>query len=402
MPQEQAVNIETTSIARRMAETVEYLRLADARVRFCADACLSLFAPQVKCTRCADTCPVDALRIGEAGPRIAGPCLACGHCAAECPTGALRVEGFELPVRLPPGDWRRRIECWKVPRSETGTSALRVPCLGGIGLEQTLEYALAVPEGFDFVDRGWCPNCTAGSKTDLMAAILNTARGVLAETGCPESLLPRRVHDPLPPERMPAAIPEPGNAASAGRRNFLLRWVGAVPTMAPDAIAPTVRRAPRSQPKRKRLLAAGLALASARGRDIAPSLFPALHASAACRDHGICVRSCPTGALTHYKNEIESGIEFRAAACVACGACVAACPEHALAFAHVSRTPQKLDIAATLTSFPRGRCRNCLRPFAVTDDSGCCPECGRHQGFAQDLFGARLPGEYSSVNTISS
>lgn len=46
----------------------------------------------VACGACCDTCPVEAITLGDAGIYVVDPdtCLDCGACEDACPTGAIK------------------------------------------------------------------------------------------------------------------------------------------------------------------------------------------------------------------------------------------------------------------------------------------------------------------------
>ena len=48
----------------------------------------------VACGACADTCPVEAISLGDSGIYVVDPdtCVDCGACEDVCPTGAVKVE----------------------------------------------------------------------------------------------------------------------------------------------------------------------------------------------------------------------------------------------------------------------------------------------------------------------
>ena len=48
----------------------------------------------VACGACADTCPVGAISLGDAGSYVVDQdaCVDCGACEDGCPTGAIKAE----------------------------------------------------------------------------------------------------------------------------------------------------------------------------------------------------------------------------------------------------------------------------------------------------------------------
>ena len=47
----------------------------------------------IACGACADTCPVEAISLGDAGIyTISDACVDCGACEDGCPVGAIKAE----------------------------------------------------------------------------------------------------------------------------------------------------------------------------------------------------------------------------------------------------------------------------------------------------------------------
>ena len=57
------------------------------------------FAACVSCAACADSCPMYAIKGGEAAqPEITAYCNLCGECMAACPAGVLQYSVFGIKV----------------------------------------------------------------------------------------------------------------------------------------------------------------------------------------------------------------------------------------------------------------------------------------------------------------
>jgi ferredoxin len=372
----------------------------DGRVAFAAEACIAARSLPSACQRCAQACPVGAVGVGEAGPELVAGCLGCGRCAAACPTGAITLEGFSGAVTLPPGNAPLRIECWKVRESFAGRSALRVPCLGGIGIEQVLEW-LALPDDrpLQFVDRGWCGKCQAGGALHPALALIEEICRVLDACGHDASERISLVSEPLPLRLMPETIPEPATQEKIGRRDFFRRFAAeaaaALPA-APRPVAPRLRRGSDFPlPKRERILAALTALTREPVERLPAAVLPGLTLSGSCDHLGVCAGMCPTGALYLYEEDGHAGAAFDPRDCVACGLCAQACPAHAIEV-RPAGSPDARAIEQVLTRFPLVRCEGCLTLFAATQGFTLCPACRRNRQMTRQLFGTHIASAQSS------
>lgn len=371
----------------------------DGRVAFAAEACIAARSLPSACPRCAQACPAGAVRVGEAGPELVAGCLGCGRCAAACPTGAIVLKGFASDWTLPPGNAPLHVECWKVPASLTGHTAMRVPCLGGLDAGQLLEWqALLGNTPLHLIDRGWCTQCRAGGATHPARAALDEVARLLQACDLQAQEQPRLVHRPLPPALMPAAIPEPATQEKIGRRNFFRRFAAEAAQAIPAA-APIVPRKRRGSdfplPKRERTLAALTALTRETVERLPAAVLPGLTFAPGCDHQGVCAGMCPTGALQLYEEDAHAGLLFEPRDCVACGLCVQACPARAIEV-RPAGSPDARAIEQVLTRFPLARCEGCLTPFAATQGTTLCPACRRSRSMSQNLFGTRFAGAQTS------
>lgn len=371
----------------------------DGRVAFAAGACIAARSLPSACSHCAQACPADAVRVGETGPELVAGCLGCGRCAAACPTGAIAVKGFAGDWTLPPGNAPLRIECWKVRESFSGHTALRVPCLGGIGIEQLLEW-LALPDDrpIQFVDRGWCGKCQAGDAKHPSLALIEEAGRLLDACGLDATKRIALVSEPLPLRLMPEAIPEPATQEKIGRRAFFRRFAAEAAKAIPAAPPATPRMRRGSDfplPKRERLLAALESLTQQPSDHLPAAVLPGLTLAASCNHLGACADMCPTGALRLYEEGNHAGAAFEPRDCVACGLCAQSCPARAIEV-RPAGSPDAKAAEHILTCFPLVKCGNCLTPFAATRSDTLCPSCQRTRQMTHQLFGTHIAGAQSS------
>lgn len=373
----------------------QYLPLAgDARVTLASAACVAARTLPGACQHCAQACPVDALKVGESGPSFITDCLGCGRCAAACPTGAIVLKGFADSGTLPQGNAPLRVECWKVRASLSGHTALRVPCLGGLGVDQLLEWlARSGGRPLQLVDRGWCGQCRAGGSVHPAQRIVEEIGRVLHACGQDAGERISLVSEPLPLRLMPEAIPEPATQEKIGRRDFFRRFAAEAAAALPAAPRPAAPRLRRGNdfplPKRERILAALETLTQAPADRLPAAVLPGLTIRESCDHLGVCAGMCPTGALYTYEDEDHAGAVFDPRDCVACGLCAQACPEQAIEVLAAGSSDAQAA-AQAVTRFPLVRCGNCLTPFAATQGATLCPACQRSRQMSCQLFGTQL------------
>lgn len=382
----------TSPVASSMP--AQYLPLAgDGRVTLAA-ACVAARTLPGACRRCAQACPAEAIEVGDAGPALVADCLGCGRCATACPTGAIVVRGFAGNGTLPQGNAPLRVECWKVHASLSGHTALRVPCLGGIGVDQMLGW-LALPGGkpLHLVDRGWCGQCRAGGSAHPALPIIEEVGRVLHACGQDATKRISLVSEPLPVLLMPEAIPEPATQEKISRRDFFRRFAAEAAVALPAAPRPAAPRLRRGSdfplPKRERTLAALEILAQTPADRLPAAVLPGLTVRESCDHLGACAGMCPTGALYLYEEDDHAGLGFDPRDCVACGLCAQACPERAIEVL-AAGSPDARAAAQAVTRFPLARCENCLTPFAAAQDATLCPACQRSRQMSRQLFGTQL------------
>lgn len=385
----------------------QYLPLpGDGRVTLAAAACVAARSLPGACQRCAQDCPVNAIEVGESGPALVADCLGCGRCAAACPTGAIILRGFPDTGTLPRGNAPLRVECWKVRASLSGHTALRVPCLGGIGVDQMLEWlARSGGKPLQLVDRGWCGQCRAGGSAHPALPLIEEAVRVLHACGQDAAGRISLVSEPLPVLLMPEAIPEPATQEKIGRRDFFRRFVAEAAAALPAAPRPAAPRLRRGSdfplPKRERTLAALEILAQTPAHRLPAAVLPGLIIKAGCDHLGVCAGMCPTGALHLYEEDDQAGAAFDPRDCVACGLCAQACPARAIEVVPAG-SPAARASAQALTRFPLVRCERCLTPFAAAQGATLCPACWRSRQMSRQLFGTHIAGaQTKTLNAIS-
>lgn len=362
------------------------------------DACLPIRAPRyATCRACESVCPVEAIHIGEAAIQLDENCVRCGRCVAACPMGALGLPGFSVPDVLRENTITLSVDCWKVPGKLSPEGAVRVPCLGGLSPGRILELVAMAGEGsLEFLDRGWCSKCIAGSTPDHpIHASLERARALLDAAGLKSNRLPRLRSLYLPADLMPIEIPDSETETKMSRRSFFnaltAKAVVTLDKVKPLAPGVDVRRRrgferdPVPSRERERLLR-GIELIGKSAGVIQPlGLFYQIVITDACNNHQLCASICPTGALAVYDEGNRLELMFDTLLCIGCNECHSICPSGAL-----SALPDKYDALPDhpirLTSFVENNCSECGQKY--TDKAGLelCPQCEKRHHLASSAF----------------
>lgn len=348
-------------------------------------ACLSVRFGHVQCAQCVRVCPTGAISIEAGSLSISDACLACGRCAAVCPTSALKVAGFASLARAGASVVNGApvvLDCQRVPRGISPENAVRVPCLGGISVSELLNLRVfADDRSIRVLDRGWCRNCPAGGNVHAATDAVGTVARLFMEMGLDESLWPRLVSAPPPPGTRPAEFPTPMRRPS--RRGFFQRFVH--PT-ARAAVREQKPRTARIEPtERLRTAAALRVLATRYGAEMPVSFFPRVTVGNDCRNHGVCIGLCPTGALFVDEDDETSRLLFDTTRCIACGQCAGNCPENAIRVDASGEGVRGVQ-PVVLARYSKRTCFECGGVFAEPGEAELCPACRKNEDFARAGF----------------
>jgi ferredoxin len=386
--------------AQQFQPVARHARLQPAApLGFCAGACIAAHASSPACSRCAETCPTAALRVGAAGPRLEAECSGCGLCVAACPSGALAADGFDV-LQAPPPEPRLRIVCERASPAALTSGGCTVPCLGGVKPSDLLRpyaesaYAAVVLHAAD------CSGCGRAGVVAPGEACVQGVRALLTQLGIATTDLPRieRAGTSAPPRRAFFGRAARELATLGARR------AGVALDLSPRG-APAARRAGVQLPERRAQLASAAAIARRNGRPLPAGLFHELQVDTArCVDHGVCAALCPTRALTRFEAGGRAGLRFDALACIGCGRCASVCPEGALSSRPAARVPI-LDTREVVTHALR-ECIDCGAGFRVADEELSCPHCRKRGALARAGFllrrGASVPLSPSGLGTETS
>lgn len=333
-----------------------------------------------QCSRCAESCPSDALAPGEEGVELdASRCTGCGLCVPACPAGAFHQPAFPRAALARPSEKQLEVAC--NPSGEQGD--VRVPCLGAI--EPALLASLAM-RNIAVTLRGaqHCDACAHAPQG--RAALQNLLEGMETVKGA----APVQWLDPV------VADSEAGGGRhQAARRQLFRRFSNrAVESMrgadGSEAVpAQAIRAAAHYLPPRRELaerLLERLA-ENEESEALAVCLGVATVGPVAERCSGCeaCARVCPTGALQMGESENRWVLDFRAERCVGCGVCIESCGPEALALMWQWRCGSGGEVAR-VHELGRYRCESCGRFFVGLEDERC-PVCLDDEENFDAIFG---------------
>jgi ferredoxin len=326
-------------------------RLESRAIRVYPRQCSKLRHRRSTCALCADTCPVQAIAIGEALQVDPEKCTGCGICATVCPTGAFEardptnVEMFaRIKDRAQGRNWVA-LACVRYleSRGEEANSFVQVPCLGRLD-ESILVGAASVGIQTLWLMDDACQECPQAIGRAIAEQVAQRSNAWLQALGIPQRIA---IGPQLPSElRVRAQLPVAPKGPS--RRAFLSVLARetartAAVTMesirgdqgaaAIEAQVPKKGELPVRLPAKRQLLLAALgclgrpAVASS---EIRAGLFAQLGFKETCTGCQMCAFFCPTGALTKAEEDGKVGVAFRAAHCVNCGLCRDICYREAI------------------------------------------------------------------------
>jgi len=302
-----------------------------------AGACLGM----LRCGRCVQECPEDALRTGRdvlgAPPLVdASRCGACSRCLDVCPSGALSLDGHDprtLAKRLQallrgddgPAAPALVIACQTAvePLHRLGQRGglpgwlvLELTCLGGVG---STWHLAALAAGARTVQVLPCARCM--ERVSLTREIRFT-RDLLADLGDVDAA--RRVGVlPMGGPRLQRAV------LAADGLTALVDETGADPMPASGAIDTSPRVAAWAVGELQRALD-GPGGGWPRVIQGVGAPLGVLRAAEGCTACGVCARTCPTRALSLSTGVGSTELVLDPAACTGCGVCLLTCPEGVL------------------------------------------------------------------------
>lgn len=358
---------------------------------FRAERCVRYRYSYSECSRCADACPHEAIRLFDAGVEVlAGHCQSCALCAAVCPTEALTEKNVsaESLLKIAANEKQLTVAC--APSGIKGDAV--VPCLGAIN-----PVVLA-----DFSRRGialqlagteHCTQCAHAAKGHDLIQLHLAAREILCRAGSGGE---RAAALTLQDAESRKSLKNDGGH-DAARRDFFRRFIGrgidqvmaGVADM-PPAPLKAIRAAAPFLPERKEILNA---LYVGHGDEpVRVARHPALAAedlriTSGCSYCEACIRACPTGALQLLENNSAWRVIFLNERCVACDVCSEVCQPKVLRQREIEDICVNKQKARVLIGLPKQRCARCDRVFVNDGNASICPICSGDDEDFVNIFG---------------
>lgn len=357
---------------------------------FRAERCVRYRYSYSECSRCADACPHEAIRLFDAGVEVlADRCQSCALCVAVCSTEALVEKSVSAESLLKVSTDKKQMTIACAPSGIKGDAI--IPCLGAINpvvMADLSRRGIAV----QLAGTGHCTQCAHAAKGPDLIQLHLAAREVLCGVGkrvdwATLTLRGTESRKTLKKE----------DDHNNERRNLFRRFIGrgidqvmAEVADAPPAPLKAIRAAAPSLPERKEILNALYAEHDDEPVRIARHLaLPAedLRIIAGCTYCEACIRVCPTGALQLLENNSVWRVIFLNDRCVACDVCSEVCQPKVLRQRETEDISPSKQKARVLIELPKQRCMRCDRVFVSSGDSSICPICsGDDEDFAS-IFG---------------
>ncbi len=322
------------------------------------DWCARSITPKSTCTVCMDLCPASSIKLKSNLPEIdPNTCTLCLICTTHCPLGAITLPFEKGKILLEAekalrGKGKAALSCSMVE----STCDLRLPCLGVLS-KDTISFIASLKVDTLTLIHGICENCPVGSLEPLKEAI-DKVKGIKIQ-------MERRPLSTLPTETL---VDKLAYESSLVRRRELL-----------ESLKGKIKRKSVEEPTylpfaRDELVKSGFTSKIFLPR---PNIDDSCNGCSGAEP--LCVKLCPSGALTKLEKEEELLIEVKPDLCSGCGICRDVCPESAICL-DTTPSPEK----AELKRFKTVKCRICGRKIP-SGHGDVCPACRNRENLQARL-----------------
>ncbi len=356
---------------------------------FRAERCVRYRYSYSECSRCADACPHEAIKLSGAGIEVlADRCQSCALCLPVCQTEALTEKSVSAEHLLKIAGEAKQMTIACAPSGAKGDAV--VPCLGAVSPVVLADFGR---RGISLQLAGThhCGECAHATKGPALISLNREARELLCNVAEAGQWAQLEIQSA---ETIPSASGQQDHDTS--RRSLFRRMVGhSVDVMSgklEEAPAPlkAIRAAAPFLPDRKVILNNLYTTADA-GAITVPrhAALPAedWQVVSGCTYCEACVRVCPTGALQLLENNTAWRLAFLNDRCVACDVCAEVCQPGVIRQANTEEVIINKQKGRLLAAVAKRRCTRCDRVFASESGSAICPICSGDDDDFASIFG---------------
>lgn len=379
-------------------------------------SCSRFRTPKSDCSLCADVCPTNVIEVSGKGAEIKEGCIDCGVCYTACPNGVFRIKGRDDHKII--GEIKDRVEK-RGTREERRDSVFTISCEQGAAevdlivscLSRLTEVLLLEPvrmgiSGIEIL-RPSCDHCPSAKASPQLEKVVQQTRYLYELIGIRNVLHVTRCafSPPRPKTRAPASG---GSEPKTLSRRELFKSIGVKAAgIAVDSI-PTIEQKDkgnggvfreaiqnRHENLKRTLLSESIkgfvsknplsppfSKGGKGGFDVSlkDAMLAEVEVTAKCTGCGVCVKLCPTGAITQRWAEDYFYLNFRPDLCTNCHVCEKTCMYKALKIEDTVSLNLLLEQKSVMLFEAKKKiCAVCKNNF-IGEDSDTCLLCiNRHK-----------------------